>query len=190
MEKAAATEMENTANVIKHTGTFDEVDKIYGDLEAAAEGEEGGAEGGEGEEGGAAGGGGGGGFGGGGLDFGGEGEEFGAEGGEEGGEEGGFGEEGGEETGGEEAGGEEAGGEAEGFGESIRKAENLITEQKQKYKKKVNKYQNNYFGKLVDSIKPEDKEVINERVKVTDKNMKINETINDMISGIDKILDE
>ena len=37
MEKAAAAEMENTAEVIKSTGIFDEVDKLYGE---AAEGED------------------------------------------------------------------------------------------------------------------------------------------------------
>tara|TARA_R100000908_G_C3756546_1_gene151347 strand:- start:911 stop:2728 length:1818 start_codon:yes stop_codon:yes gene_type:complete len=37
MEKAAAAEMENTAEVIKSTGIFDEVDKLYGQ---AAEGED------------------------------------------------------------------------------------------------------------------------------------------------------
>lgn len=38
MEKAAAAELENTANVIKNTGFFDKVDKIYGDMDAAKEG--------------------------------------------------------------------------------------------------------------------------------------------------------
>ena len=56
--------------------------------------------------------------------------------------------------------------------------------------KKINKYHNNYFDKLVTSIKPEEKEIMNERVKIADKNLKINETINDMIKGIDKIIDE
>ena len=58
MEKAAAAEFENTANVIKHTGTFDEVDKIYGDMEAALEGAGSGDESGD-DEGGPSGGGGG-----------------------------------------------------------------------------------------------------------------------------------
>ncbi len=182
MEKAAAAEMENTANVIKHTGMFDEVDKIYGDMEAAMEG--GGTAEGD-EEGGPAGGGGGfGGGGGGGLDFGEGGDE--GFGDEEGGEEGAdFGEEPTGEEGAEEPAAEEA-----SFGEAIKRTEKLITEQKARHQKKVKKHQDNYFGKLLNSIQPEEKEVMNERVKITDKNMKINETINGMIDDIDNMLDE
>jgi hypothetical protein len=64
MEKAASAELENTANVIKHTGMFDKVDKLYGDIEVAKAG---GAASEEGGEAGGPSGGGGGGFGGGGL---------------------------------------------------------------------------------------------------------------------------
>ena len=51
MEKAAAAELGNTPSIIKHTGMFDDVDRLYGDYEAAlkggsGEGAEGGAEGG------------------------------------------------------------------------------------------------------------------------------------------------
>ena len=66
--------MENTSNIIKHTGTFDEVDRLYGDIDAAKNG--GSSESSDDSEGGDGGdfsGGGGGGFGGGGLDFGDEG---------------------------------------------------------------------------------------------------------------------
>ena len=80
MEKAAAAELANSANVIKHTGMFDVVDRLYGDMDLALKG--GGTppeEGSGGPAGGGGGGGsiGGGGFGGGGvspedLDFGGE----------------------------------------------------------------------------------------------------------------------
>ena len=38
IEKAAASELENTPNVIKHTGTFDVADRIYGDMEMAKKG--------------------------------------------------------------------------------------------------------------------------------------------------------
>ncbi len=48
MEKAAAAELENTANVIKNTGFFDKVDTIYGDMEAAKQG--GASEEGDGED--------------------------------------------------------------------------------------------------------------------------------------------
>ena len=104
MERAAAKELENTPELIKKTGFFERVTKLYGEIGGPTPVEA--AEGGEVEEGGAEAGGGfgGGGFGGGGLEL--------------GGEEGGFG---GEETGGtEEAGGEETGGEGGGFGESFR----------------------------------------------------------------------
>lgn len=69
MEKAAAAELENTANVIKHTGLYDKVDRIYGDMKIAKEG--GAVADGEGDEGGPSGGGGafGGGGGGASLDF-------------------------------------------------------------------------------------------------------------------------
>lgn len=116
MERAASKELENTAEVIKKTGFFERVDKIYGEIGAGETKTEGGAEGGTEGGGESAGGfGGGGSFGGG--SFGG-----GELGGELGGEEAG-GELGGEETTGEE-GGEEAGG---GFGESFRyKDENIV----------------------------------------------------------------
>lgn len=38
MEKAVAIELENTGNVIKHTGLFDKVDKLYGDISVARTG--------------------------------------------------------------------------------------------------------------------------------------------------------
>ena len=38
LEKAAAAEMEQTANVIKKTGIFDRVDKLYGDFDALISG--------------------------------------------------------------------------------------------------------------------------------------------------------
>jgi hypothetical protein len=109
LERAAAAELENTPNVIKKTGYFDKIDRLYGEIDTPEEQEpaEGGEEGGFGDEGGF--GGGGGGFGGG--DFGG-GEDF-------GGEEGGFGDEGGDFGGGEEAGGGE-------FGEGFRNQEGVI----------------------------------------------------------------
>lgn len=96
MERAASKELENTANVIKKTGFFDRVDKIYGEVGGVE------TEGGEAnvEEGGAPDMGGGGGSFGGGGGFGGDlgGEDLGGEGGELGGELGGA-PEGGTETG-------------------------------------------------------------------------------------------
>jgi hypothetical protein len=186
VEKAAAAEMENTANVIKHTGTFDEVDRLYGDINVAKAGGSGDAGGDTGgDEGGSAGGGGfgGGGFGGGGLDFGDEGGDEGAEEvADEGGDEGlGFGEEGGDEV--------EAT-EPENTEESTKDWGNLLTENRINYNKKVNKYKDIYFGKLLNSFKKEDDIILNERVKISNKNIKINESINDMINDIDKMINE
>jgi hypothetical protein len=98
LEKAAAAELEQTPNIIKKTGFFDKVDKLYGEIPTGGdEGTEGGTEG--GDEGG----------------FGGDTGGFGGDTGGFGGDTGGFG-------GGEEAGGEEAG----GFGESFRGDEDVI----------------------------------------------------------------
>jgi|TARA_R110000822_G_scaffold230427_2_gene362581 hypothetical protein len=48
-EKAIAKELENTADIIKKTGVFNQIDKLYGDVEATEkeEGDEGGLPGGE-----------------------------------------------------------------------------------------------------------------------------------------------
>lgn len=64
LEKAASAELEGTTKIIKHTGLFDKVDRIYGNLDLAKQG--GGTEEGEDGEGGSSGSGFGGGFGGGG----------------------------------------------------------------------------------------------------------------------------
>lgn len=195
MEKAAAAELENTSNVIKYTGLFDKVDKIYGDMDAAREGGGGAEEG--GEEGGA--GAGGGGFGGGGglggedLDFGEEGDEFGDEeggdfGGDAGGDEGGdidFGDEGGEDTGADVG--------AEDFGESFKRVNNLLTEEKKRLvaqrNRKITKYKGNYLDRLAESITPIE-EKVEKRTKMIDKNHKINDDINNMINEIDDKLDD
>lgn len=185
IEKAAAAEMENTSNVIKYTGMFDKVDSIYGDIEAAKAG--GTPSEGDDEEGGGPTGGGGGSFGGGGLEF----------GGDEGGDE--VPEEGAGETPEPEAGGEapEAGGETPEavppLAESVNKKK-VITERvlSGKVKKPINKkVYSNSFDDLMDSIKNKDEDkVLNERVKVYDKSLKINEDINNIINNIDKMLDE
>jgi hypothetical protein len=200
MEKAAAAEIANTANVIKHTGMFDNVDRLYGDFEAALKG--GGSAG--GEEGGApAGGGGGGGFGGGSI--GGEDLDFGDEtaGEEAGGEEFGEAEVGGApeagatpEAGTEatpEAGAAPEAGAPETVAEKVNKIGNLLKEEKhilgKKLENRTKKYQDIYFNRLVESMRP-NHEVIDEKIKLYDKNVKINEDISNMIKGIDKILDE
>jgi uncharacterized membrane protein YgcG len=195
MEKAAAAELQNTAAVIKHTGMFDAVDKIYGDYQAALKGAQGGEEAGGEAGGGGSFGGGGGGFGGGGLggedlDFGGEagGEEAGGEDLDFGGEAGGEPVEGGAEP------AAEAGGEpAEDLSESLNKTQKVLTERKEKLVKQLNdrteKYKKRFVDVLVESVKKDnnDSEV---SVKIYDKNVKINEDVNNMISDINKMLDE
>ena len=191
MEKAASAELQNTANVIKHTGMFDTVDRIYGDFKAAMAGGAGagGEEGDAGAEGGG-GGGLGGSFGGGGaggedLDFG-DTEEAGAEA-----------EAGAELEGGEEAlaGAEEtAATEPETVAESLKRVDKLLTEEKIVLSKKLNertqKYQNKWVDALVESVKPSEKNKSTEKVKIYDKTVKVNQTVNSMIDDINKMLDE
>jgi hypothetical protein len=202
MEKAAAAELQNTSAVIKHTGMFDAVDKIYGDYQAALKGAAGGEEaGGEAAGGGGSFGGGGGGFGGGGL--GGEDLDFGAEAGAEGGEEaageeaGAFGAEAGaapEAGATPEAGAEATGTETpEGLAESLKRADKVLTERKEylakKLKERNQKYQKRFVDVLVESVK-ENNESEDVSVKIYDKNVKINEDVNNMINDINKMLDE
>jgi hypothetical protein len=191
MEKAASAELANTSAVIKHTGMFDNVDRIYGDYEAALAGGGGGAEGegGEGSSGGGGGAGGGGGFGGGGL--GGEDLDFGDEGGGE--VEGGGAETESPET---EAGGETGGLEAATtpppVAESINKLEKLLTEERkvlsEKLNKRSDKYKHRFINTLIETIKPDQSSKI-ETVKIYDKNLKINKDIDNMIDDIDKMLE-
>jgi len=192
MEKAAAAELENTSQVIKYTGLFDKVDKIYGDMDIAREGgstgdDEGGEEG--GSTGGAGGFGGGGGLGADDLDFGEEGDEdFGDDAG------GDFGDAG-DDAGGDEDFGEDLGDDAgvEDFGENYKRVNNLLTEEKKRLvaqrNHKIKKYKGNYLDKLAESIAPIEKK-IEKRTKMIDKNHKINDDINNMINEIDDKLDE
>ena len=125
LEKAAAAEMEQTANVIKKTGVFDRVDKLYGDFSTLTGGAP--AEGGE-EAGG---------------DMGGD-TGFGADTGG-----GGF-----DSAADSLAGGEAAAAETETAVESTKdKKDNLLLEQeKRKYEEKVKKYQNIYLNRLMESL--------------------------------------
>jgi len=161
LEKAAAAEMEQTATMIKKTGIFDRVDKLYGDFSALTGGAS--AEGGEagGETGGEAGGESGGGFGAG-----------------TGGELGGFG----ADTGGEETTAKPAPTE-----ESIKKKDNLLLEQdRRRYEEKVKKYQGIYLNRLMESL---DKDVkvfnLDEVEKDTEK---FNSKISDMTKEIDNLI--
>jgi len=182
MEKAAAAELMNSANVIKHTGMFDVVDRVYGDYKLALQGGGGGGDS-EGDE---EKGGGGGGAGGEDLDFGDESEAA----TEAGSEEGDATEEGGaEET---PAGIESATGE-ESVNETINKIDKLLVEKKvilgKKLDERTKKYTGRFVERLVESIKPDPRQIV-EKTKLYDKNVKINKDIDEMINGIDKMLDE
>jgi hypothetical protein len=123
LEKAAAAEMEQTATIIKKTGIFDRVDKLYGDFSTLTGGAS--AEG--GEEGGDTGG-----------------EDLGGFGADTGGDLGGFG----ADTGGEETAAEPAFTE-----ESVKKKDNLLLEQdRRRYEEKVKKYQGIYLNRLMESL--------------------------------------
>jgi len=128
LEKAAAAEMEQTATIIKKTGIFDRVDKLYGDFSALTGGAsaEGGEEGGDTGDG----------------DLGG----FGAD---TGGDLGGFG----ADTGGEETSAEPAPTE-----ESVKKKDNLLLEQdRRRYEEKVKKYQGIYLNRLMESLNKDER---------------------------------
>jgi hypothetical protein len=140
LEKAAAAELEKTAEVITKTGFFDKVDKLYGDILTQKTGGAGTETGGE-ETGGFGGGEEAGGFGGGDLG-----------GGFGGGEEaGGFG-------GGEEAGGEDLG----GFGEGFRGDEDVIDKLLLEGKKKNEEIFNMTMGidKLLNEENDEENELL------------------------------
>ncbi len=129
LEKAAAAEMEQTANIIKKTGIFDRVDKLYGDFSTLTgkSPEEGGDTGGD--------------------DTGGEMAGF-------GGDSGGL-----ESAADSLAGGEAAAAETETAVESTKdKKDNLLLEQeKRKYEEKVKKYQGLYLNRLMESLDKNDK---------------------------------
>jgi hypothetical protein len=188
IEKAASAELVNSSNVIKHTGIFDIVDRIYGDMDLALKGG-GTAEGGDADGGPAGGGGGGslgGGFGGGGtaetdLDFGDEEGSDGVEG--LGGENGPSGGELGGEIGND-------GGLSGATSERINIVKRVLAENKEVLSKKLNerteKYQNLFVNRLISMVDNEPKK--NDKIKVYDKNIKINEGINTMIKNIDDML--
>jgi hypothetical protein len=172
---------------------FDIVDRVYGDYKLALKG--GGGAPPEGEEGGGATGGGGGSFGGGGgggedLDFGEEGTEEGETSDTEEGAEGVATPEGAE---GETPEGTEAE-TPENLTESIKKVNNILNDKKNILANKLNERTKKYKGKFVDllvgSIKSDIEKEIDTKVKIHDKNIKINEGINNMVDDIDKMLDK
>ena len=178
LEKAAAAEMEQTANVIKKTGVFDRVDSLYGEFGGSEN-----AEGGDAAEGGDTGGddfgggsfGGGGGFGG--DDLGGDlGGDTGVDdlGGDLGGD---------VET--TEAPAAEA--PVENYGKNIDK---LLVEQeiqKKRYENKVKKYKNNYTKRLLESL--DEKKVVSVSNIETSKDS-LTEDLERMAKSIDELTNE
>jgi hypothetical protein len=175
IEKAASAELENTQNVIKNTGVFDRVDRVYGDMDMAKKGGQIEEEGGEGAS--SEGGGGGGGFGGGfdapDLEL--DDEDL----------EDDFGDEGGEDLGGDDLGGE--GDDDFTTDESKTKKGKLINE---RIKRKPNDMSTKkYLDMLNERVNEED--VINDGVtKIYDKSVKFNDDLTDMINEIDSKLKE
>lgn len=192
IEKAAAAELENTANVIKHTGFYDKVDRIYGDMSVAKEGGQ--IADAENDEGGPGAGGGGFGGGGGGLDLGDDGTggddladdlEGGGDAGLD--DVGGIPDDMGDEDLGDDVGGEEPdnfGGEMpteEGFGKRTNLiSEGLLRKHNQSPKK------SNSVDSLLGTLNKPVKEDIRETTKLYDKNLKFNQSIDSMIKEIDK----
>jgi hypothetical protein len=158
LEKAAAAEMEQTANIIKKTGIFDRVDKLYGDFSALTGGAP--AEGAEGAEGG--------------DDMGGFGGDMGG-----GSDLGGF------ES--EPAGGAETAAEPAPTEESIKGKENLLLEQnKRKYEEKVKKYQGIYLNRLMESL-DKDERIFNVDSIEKDTEV-LNSKISDITKEIDNLI--
>tara|TARA_R110000751_G_scaffold5019_5_gene23761 strand:+ start:9219 stop:11309 length:2091 start_codon:yes stop_codon:yes gene_type:complete len=201
VEKAASAELENTANVIKHTGVFDKVDKLYGDINIAKAGgapPEGGGEGGPSAGGGGFGGGG---MGGGDMDLGGgDFGEFGEEGDDTGDDTGDIG---GDDTGdiGGDFGGDDTGEapEAEAteggdeLAEDLRDIDNLLTERVSELSKELNNkkkvHQVNYYKRLVDSLDTEviEKKILRNKVKIFDEGLRLNEEIESILKNIDEL---
>ena len=88
--------------------------------------------------------------------------------------------------------GAEAGAEtgAEATAETVKKIEKLLVEERKVLNEKLamrqKKYQNRFFTKLIESVSKDEIPINN--VKMTDKNVKINETVNSMIKDIDEML--
>jgi len=166
LEKAAAAEMEQTANIIKKTGIFDKVDKLYGDFDVltggGAEGDAAATEG---------------------SDDAGFGDDS---GGGFGGDTGGFGADI-ESAAATDAGGEAAAAETETAVESTDKKENLLMEEtKRKFEEKTKRYQGIYLKRLTESL--EKNEHIYDLDSVEKDTNSINTKIEDMAKEIDKII--
>ena len=166
LEKAASAEMEQTANIIKKTGLFDRVDKLYGDFDTLVSGGDAGGEEGAGEE----------------MGGGDDGGGFGGDAG------GGFGADL-ESAASTEAGGEAAAAETATAVESTNKKENLLMEEdRRKYVEKTKKYQGMFMKRLTESLEKKEHNYNLDSVEKGTK--KVNKNIEDMTKEIDKIIKE
>ena len=158
LEKAAAAEMEQTSEIIKKTGIFDRVDRLYGDFDALVSGA-------------------------GGADAGAGGADAGAGGADDGGLGGGA-DAGG--LGGAESESADAGSPAP-TEESTNKKDNLLLETKKRnYEEKVKRYQGMYLRRLTESLeKDENISDLDSFEKSTDR---LNSKINEITNQIDNMI--
>ena len=180
-EKAMAAELAATANIIKKTGMFDNVDRIYGDYEAMNGGGQAQQQG-EGEEDGL--GGGGGGLGGGmGGDLGGDMDmDLGEPGAEEGGDLGG-------EAGETDMGGAPAADGGEPLMENRRRIRPVLTENKSKKHLITKSFTERYFDMLAEQSKKTE-EIVEEIVDFNGKNATMEDRIRQVCSTIDNLINE
>ena len=181
-EKAMAAELAATANIIKKTGMFDNVDRIYGDYEAMNGGGQGQQQG-EGEEDGLGGGGGGGLGGGMGGDLGGDMDmDLGEPGAEGGGDLGG-------EAGETDMGGAPAADGGEPLMENRKRRRPVLTENKSKKHLITKSFTERYFDMLAEQSKKTE-EVVEEIVDFNGKNATMEDRIRQVCSTIDNLINE
>lgn len=181
-EKAMAAELAATANIIKKTGMFDNVDRIYGDYEAMNGGGQAQQQG-EGEEDGLGGGGGGGLGGGMGGDLGGDMDmDLGEPGAEGGGDLGG-------EAGETDMGGAPAADGGEPLMENRRRKRPVLTENKSKKHLITKSFTERYFDMLAEHSKKTE-EIVEEIVDFNGKNATMEDRIRQVCSTIDNLINE
>ena len=181
-EKAMAAELATTANIIKKTGMFDNVDRIYGDYEAMNGGGQPQQQG-EGEEDGLGGGGGGGLGGGMGGDLGGDMDmDLGEPGAEEGGDLGG-------ETGETDMGEAPAADSGEPLMENRKRKRPVLAENKSKKHLITKSLTERYFDMLAEQSKKTE-EIAEEIVDFNGKNATMEDRIRQVCSTIDNLINE
>lgn len=181
-EKAMAAELAATANIIKKTGMFDNVDRIYGDYEAMNGGGQAQQQG-EGEEDGLGGGGGGGLGGGMGGDLGGDMDmDLGEPGAEGGGDLGG-------EAGETDMGGAPAADGGEPLMENRKRRRPILSENKSKKHLITKSFTERYFDMLAEQSKKTE-EIVEEIVDFNGKNATMEDRIRQVCSTIDNLINE